>query len=88
MKLLKPVEASEVLSISQRKLWDMTASGVIRHVRINTGQQVILGSEVVIDEPARYPRLFADLIDGKCGHTALAQTDDSRCDQLLPAVRR
>ncbi len=32
--LLTAVEASRLLSISQRKLWSLTASGEIPHVRI------------------------------------------------------
>ena len=32
--LLTPKEASNSLAISQRKLWGMTASGEIAHVRI------------------------------------------------------
>jgi len=32
--LLTPTEAIRVLKISPRKLWSMTASGEIRHVRL------------------------------------------------------
>ena len=32
--LLTPRQAAEALAISQRKLWSMTASGEIPHVRI------------------------------------------------------
>ena len=32
--LLKPPQAAEALAISPRKLWGMTASGEIPHVRI------------------------------------------------------
>jgi excisionase family DNA binding protein len=32
--LLKPAQAAEVLAISARKLWSLTASGEIPHVRI------------------------------------------------------
>ncbi|MEQ8209403.1 MAG: helix-turn-helix domain-containing protein [Lacipirellulaceae bacterium] len=32
--LLKPAQAAESLEISQRKLWSMTNSGEIPHVRI------------------------------------------------------
>jgi excisionase family DNA binding protein len=44
--LLKPKQAAEALQISERKLWGMTASGEIPHVRI--GQRSVRYSIVAL----------------------------------------
>ena len=61
---------------------------MLSHIGVDTGEQLVLGPEVVIDETTRNPGLFAYLVYGKRRHATLSEACDPRLDQVFATIQR